>query len=191
MKKEKLFNVKGVLKIDTIEKSTGKVLDSFEENNVFLTQGYELFIDSVLNRDTNNFQFNCIQIGDDVGTGDNFNPEQPQASYTEADQSPVYAFPTSDFAGVLSVPFQDSTFLTSVRTGSKTLTMTVLIDGDEVITKKTAELGSPIVSLEYTSAVIYTESLKAVAFRRFESAKSINALVDVSLSWSLTFECGV
>jgi hypothetical protein len=146
---------------------TGKTIDTFEENNIFLTQGKsEIF--RAFTIDNAAHVIKTIKIGDDVGTGDVTNPQQPTAAYTELNQSVKYEVPLSDFS--VTYPTEN------------TVRFLATVNGASVMALYPSEP-----NIIYTSATLVTNANKAVAYKRF-SARTISSLISVDITWTLRID---
>jgi hypothetical protein len=160
------FGIRGDVTIVERCIKTGKVLDTVEYKNVVLTQGKGEILRafSVPLLDTNKVK--TIVVGNDVGSGDLMNPEDPDASYTEANMETVYTVPEEEF-------FIDFPTDNSVR-------YRATLNGPAVMI-----LYPNLPNVVYTSASIFTNANKAVTYKRFP-ARTISALISVEITWTLT-----
>jgi hypothetical protein len=166
MNANETLSIKGHLEITTTDISTGEVIDTFSEDNIYLNQGKEQLLKAFTTPDSNLFNVKTVVIGDDVGTGTVLLPEAPSATYTELNQAEVYSVPVENF-------FATYPTSNSVRFSST-------ISGDVVMQSYT---GQP--NVIYTSATLVTTDNKAISYRRFP-ARTISSLISVSIAWTIT-----
>lgn len=191
----RLPKIKGFLTIKDIDKETNKIIstNTFEDKNVFLNQGYREFIRAVsVSENSTGYQtdqhtINMIKLGEDVGGGDLLNPDPAEKTFTENNQEPVYVIVTENAPqNSLSSPANTTNLIVNEDPTSddfvQRVRFEILLDGDDVLDDFPDQ-----VDLQYTSTALYTDMGAAVAFRRFP-ARSINRLIDVSITWDLFFD---
>lgn len=163
--------INGHLNIKTISKETGMVLDEFDDDNVITLQGYS----EVLNRITleddsiDDSIIWTIYLGDDIGNGTIFNPQTAANTLTNLDQSVVYEVPREDM---------NLNYVTS-----RSLDLVTVLDGTQILDT----LFPDEVDLRYTSATIRFRNERVLSYKRFP-IRSLSRLVDVSITWNITFE---
>lgn len=162
---ESMKGMTGHLQIVTKDIKTGEVIDTFDDDNVYLEQGKTQALKAFV--DGGDFRIKSIYIGDDVGTGSIMQPEQPSANYTESNQDIVY-----------EVPFENEFYVTYPTYNQ--VRFTAAISGPNVMA-----LYPNDPNVVYTSATIRTRDEKAIAYRRFPP-RTISELVSVDLIWTLT-----
>lgn len=162
---EFIKGMSGQLTIVTRNIETGEIIDQFDDQNVYLDQGKTQALRAFV--DGGDFRIKTIFIGDDVGTGTIMNPEEPNASYTEANQSIVY-----------EVPAENEFYVTYPEYNQ--VRLTAAISGPNVMALYPTDP-----NVVYTSATIRTRDDRAIAYRRFPP-RTISELVSVDLIWTLT-----
>ena len=159
-------SIRGDVTIVERDLVTGEVIDSVEFNNIVLNQGKGEILRAFAIPANESNKVKTIVVGDDVGSGDLLEPQDPEASYTEANMETVYTVPVEEF-------FTDFPSVNSVR-------FRATLNGPAVMT-----LYPNLPNVVYTSASIYTNSNKAVTYKRFP-ARTISALISVEITWTLT-----
>ena len=162
---EEMKGMTGHLQIVTRNIETGEIIDTFDDQNVYLEQGKTQALRAFV--DGGNFRIKSIYIGSDVGTGSIMEPEQPNADYTEANQDIVYEVP-SENEFYVTYPAYNQVRLTAAISGPNVMALYP---------------NSP--NVVYTSATIRTRDERAIAYRRFPP-RTISELVSVDLIWTLT-----
>lgn len=165
MKEQDDITIRGDVKFVTKDLN-GNIIDVFEEKNIFLTQGKSELFKAFTTAGTSTHLVKTIRIGDDVGTGDLLNPQEPTAAYTEANQNVKYEVPLNEF-------FVDYPTANSVR-------FLATVNGANVMALYPTEA-----NIIYTSATVITQANKAVAYKRF-TARTISSLISVDITWTFT-----
>lgn len=160
------LTIRGVHKEVHRRIDTGEIVAVYEDDNIFLNQGKAEIFRAFSILDTNDHRVKTIKVGNDVGTGNALAPSAPTASFTEANQSVVYETPEEEF--FVEYPTQ-----TSVR-------YLATINGANVMA-----LYPTVPNVIYSSAVLYSQAGKALAYRRFPS-RTISSLISVDVSWTFT-----
>jgi hypothetical protein len=165
METELNVNVKGSLKMVFRDTRTGEIIDTFEDNNVFLKQGKSAMLRAFTTLNSNDYQVRTISIGTDIGSGTVLDPELPDSDYTEANQDVIYEVPLDEFF----VEYPDDESVRFLAT----------INGVNVMSSFTTQP-----NVIYTSAALMNQSGEAVAYRRF-SARTISSYISVDVAWTL------
>lgn len=162
--------IKGFIKIETIDKATGEILDVYDEQNAITYEGFG----SILNRLTKNdasiedIWIKNIVLGDDVGTGDVFEPEPETPGLNATDQNIVYAIPENN--------------MVLVYEGVSSFQLSTILDGTQIL-----ESDFPLeVDIRFTSATIRFHDDSTLSYKRFP-VRSLSRLVDIRIVWTITF----
>jgi hypothetical protein len=168
--KNTLDRLHGHLKIETINKETGAIIDIFEDKNLFLDLGKTSVVRG-MGDVTTNYCVENLRFGNDFGDPGSFSifvPEDAQLDFDSATQDEVFT---------ISRPALQATY-----PNFETVEFSTLLDGDEILDQYPGE-----VDVRYTSVALYNFLNDPIAYRRF-SVRSISRLVSVSVTWSLSFE---
>jgi hypothetical protein len=169
---DEYIGVRGHIAMITTDKETGKVLDTYSEDNVITVQGFSqmvkrlTFVDS--NSQITNSYFHNFTLGIDVGSGTLLNPQQPTEFLTSANQTVVYAVPNSDM--VYEYP------------NSKVFRFRTILDGDEIMNT----VFPSEIEMRYTSATLRFGNGVTFSYKRFP-VRSLSRLVDIEIIWTITF----
>lgn len=165
--KSTISGLKGHLKIEHIEKSTGKIIDVFEDHNLFLTLGKTSVVRGLGDVNTN-YCVQNLRFGDDFGdpgTFSQFDPEPAQPGFDSNTQDVLFTI--------------DRPNLQATYPSGDTVEFACLLDGDAILDQFPGE-----VDVRYTSVGMYNFLGDPIAYRRF-SVRSINRLISINISWSL------
>lgn len=162
----------GVVTIETIDRSTGKVIDTFgPEKNMIVDEGVSSFWKRLATMDApHSYVFETIAIGTDYGdpsTWSKFNPEPPSRLFGTSTQDAIYACPYSA--------------MTFEYPADNIIKITALIDGVETMTTSFPEE----YSVEFSSATLRFGNSDTLAYKRFPS-RYVSRDVDIRIVWSLT-----
>lgn len=160
------LNMKGELQIVTRCNETGKVLDTFIDNNVILNVGKEMMLKALTLPDVNLYTVKTLKIGSDVGDGDVLNPEPAVPELTDANLDALYTVPDNAF------DIQYPT-VNSVR-------FNAAISGTDVMANY-----PEVPNIVYTSAMLETFGGFGIAYKRFPG-RTISALISVDITWTIT-----
>lgn len=164
---EVLTDENGVILLDDQGKpKRGKQIGHFEEKNIVLNQGRTFILQAFAEAANSAKTVKTIKIGNDVGVGTILAPQEPTASYTEANQNVVYTTPDPEF--FVSYP------------GVGQVRFLATINGANVMSNYPTQP-----NIIYTSASIYTVEDKSVTYKRFP-ARTISSLISVDISWTIT-----
>lgn len=161
--------LKGHLKIETIEKATGNIIDVFEDKNLFLDLGKTNVVRGMGDVSTN-YTVKNLRFGDDFGDPgiyDIFNPEPAQAGFDSTTQDVLFTI--------------DRPALQATYPNFETVEFACLLDGDQILDQFPGQ-----VDVRYTSVALYNQLDDPIAYRRV-SVRSLSRLVSVNISWSLSF----
>lgn len=166
MKLENQIAIIGELEITERYTDTGEIIGHFKDHNVFLDQGKAEIFRAFSEVDSNDHIVQTIKIGDDVGVGGTvLNPAPATPDMTEGAQNVVYSTPLQEF--FFEYPEQ------------KEVRYLATINGANVMSDYSTQP-----NVIYSSAAIYLQNGKAVAYRRFPS-RTISSLISVDISWTL------
>lgn len=158
------FNITGKISMSLVDANTKKVIEEHSEDNIIVLDARNAIIKAIGNPELES-TITSIKLGDDVGTGTQENPQAAQNNYTEATMSVVFDAPYELIVGQLD---------------PLSTTFNVTIVGADVL-EQYPEDASKIL----TSAALHTGDGKVFAYKRFP-AKSISALVDLNITWTIT-----
>lgn len=167
--KSTLGRLSGHLKIETIEKETGKIIDVFEDKNLFLDLGKTDVVRG-LGDVTTNYTVKDIRFGDDFGDPEIytiFDPEPAQLNFNSTTQNVLFTITRPELQA--SYPNFD------------TVEFACLLDGDVILDQFPGA-----VDVRYTSIGLYNQIDDPIAYRRV-SVRSLSRLVSINVSWSLSF----
>lgn len=164
----------GEVVIETISRRTGEVIDTYgPSRNMVLDQGASLLWQRLTKVDSNDsFKFSTIGIGTDFGDPSlwsEFNPEPPNRSMDETDQTAIYFTQTSN--------------MTYKHPAKNVIQIVGLIDGVQAMQQSFPNQ----FDAEFTSATLRTGNNKAFAYKRFP-ARYITRDVDIRIIWTLTMQ---
>lgn len=169
-----MSNFGGMVKIEIIDKKSGKILDRFgPDKNMVVDEGVEEFWRRLSMLDSGNARaFNSIALGIDYGDPADwteFNPEPPNRTFGSATQTVIYF-----------TPFENMTFEQPV---DNILKITGMVDGVEAMTQSFPTEYSAV----FNSATLRFGNDVSFAFKRFP-ARYISRDVDIRIVWTLTMQ---
>lgn len=171
MKLSEQSNMKGHLTMTEIYKPTGERNVVFDEDNVITIEGFSEVMKRITyttsNGDISGSYIHNIVLGDDVGSGTLFEPEDANNLLTAGSQSTVYTIPNEDI---------NFNYL-----NSQTLEMGVVLNGTEILNANFPQE----VDMRYTSATVRFYNGKCYSYKRFP-VRSLSRLVDIEIIWRIS-----
>lgn len=170
MKTKNIFPMKGIFRLEVIDKETKEVIDSYDEENTITYEGFSEIINRLTKGDSSitDSWIKTIVLGDDVGTGDVFEPQSENPALNALDQSIVYEIPEEDIIINYTSPTE--------------FDLSTILDGTTIL-----ETNFPTdVDMRFTSATIRFQNDKTMSYKRFP-VRSLSRLVDIRVVWVISF----
>jgi len=156
---------KGIIVLKVFNAETNELIQTYADTNVIVLDARTSVVHSI-SSPISDYTISKLKLGDDVGTGTVDNPQAASNTYDENTMSIVFDAPYT-----LAVGYPDSI---SVNFGTT-------IIGQDVLDLYPAET-----SKIFTSAALHTGNGKVFSYKRFPRI-SISALVNIQISWTLSY----
>lgn len=170
------MNIMGILSIKEIDKETGEVVGSYEDENVITEQGVNTLFFRMATSDQDNVSmFDRFFLGDDYGEKEEplggwepLNPLPASRRYTTLNQDTVYDVPSEDMV----FSYKDE----------NTIQVSTLLDGSFILDS----FFEDEVDMRYCSATMRFKGGTTFAYKRFPM-RSLSRLIDVQIVWTFRF----
>lgn len=170
MPNQKISDINGKVKMVFTDKKTGDIIETYEDNNLFINLGRNAFLRAISTPGSTDHIINALNFGTDFGDPnewDIFDPEPPALDFTSANQDVIFTISTPALQ-VTNVAFDRVRFST-------------VLDGGDVL-----DLFPGAIDVRYSSLTLTTGNGDPVVYKRFP-VKSISRLVSVDVTWDLYF----
>lgn len=162
--------LKGRFSVDLIDKETGEIVESYEDNNLIVDLAGQAIVNCVSGGLQSDWAINNVWIGDDVGTGDKFTPQAPQPDYTSANIDLIYQTPTLNVAYPTPV----------------SVMFNITIDGNVIVDASNTKYGLTGDTADITSTALMTGNGSVFAYKRFP-VKVITRFVNLLIRWTIEY----
>lgn len=183
-KDKQMGGIVGILTINSIDKKTGEVVDSFSDRNVVTLSGMGWMWKRLSQKDGSSpFRFHHFTLGDDTGESEGgdwneFFPKPADASYDKSFQDIVH---------------EDSpdNLVDSYPTDNK-LQLSSLLDGQAILDNEFPNE----TEVPYNSVTLRFANNEVFSYKRFP-VRTITRLLDIQIIWefslvdSALFDCGI
>jgi len=162
--------LKGRFEIDFIDKETDEVIDTYTENNIIVNYSKHCIVNLVGGATQNDYMVRYIHLGDDVGTGNAFVPQEPEATYTIDNLDTIY----------------ESLGLEVYYPTTESVMFNINIDGNAIVDASNVKYGLSGDTADIMSSTLVTGNGSSFAYKRFP-VKVITRFIYLNVRWTLEY----